>query len=259
MPLLEVVGITKCFGGLVALDDVSLRVDPGEIVGLIGPNGAGKSTFFNVVSGVARPTRGRVLFRGEDITRMTSHRIAARGLVRTFQATTLFASLSVLENIYIACHVPSRTNVFGDVMRLPGVSKRESKSRERAGEIVQLVGLDPVTDELASNLSHGYQRALGIALALAASPTLLCLDEPVTGMNDEETRFMMSVVQRIRADGVTILLVEHAMRVVMGICDKVFVLNFGKLIAEGTCDQIQCDQNVIEAYLGRPEEDAAAG
>lgn len=256
MPVLEVKGITKRFGGLVALDNVDLRVEAGQLVGLIGPNGAGKSTFFNVVSGATRPTSGRVLFLGEDITGMKPHRVAEKGLVRTFQATKLFVNLSVVENVEIACHIPARTSIVGDSIGLPTVTRREAEARARALDIVKLAGLETVGSEVAKNLSHGYQRALGVAIALAAKPKLLCLDEPVTGMNDEETGFMMGFIQRIREGGITIILVEHAMKVVMGICDKVVCLNFGRKIAEGTCHDVQCNKDVIEAYLGRSEEDA---
>jgi len=257
MPILEAKGITKRFGGLEALNNVDLRVEAGQLVGLIGPNGAGKSTFFNVLSGVTRPTSGKILFDGEDITGMKPHRIAGKGLVRTFQATRLFANLSVVENAQIACHIPARTNIVGDLIGLPAVTRREGEARERALDIVKLAGLETVSGELAKNLSHGYQRALGVAIALATKPRLLCLDEPVTGMNDDETRFMTGFIERIREGGITIILVEHAMKVVMGICDKVVCLNFGRKIAEGTCQDIQCNKDVIEAYLGRPEEDAA--
>jgi len=257
MAILEVAGVTKRFGGLEALRDVGLKVEAGELAGLIGPNGAGKSTLFDVLSGVTRPTSGKVFFQGEDITGMKPHRIAEKGLVRTFQATRLFSNLSVLANVYIACHIPARTNIAGDVMGLPSVRQRENEAQERAMDIVRLAGLELVKDELAKNLPHGYQRTLGVAIALATGPKLLCLDEPVTGMNIEEIQFMIGLIEKIRQRGITILLVEHHMRVVMGICDKIVVLNFGMKIAEGKPDEIQGNKDVIESYLGRPEEDAA--
>jgi len=255
MAILEVVKVTKRFGGLEALKDVDLQIESGMITGLIGPNGAGKTTLFDVLSGVTRPTRGKVFFRGEDITRMSPHRIAEKGLVRTFQATKLYANLSVLANVNIACHIPVRANIIGDIIGLPSAKRREKEAWQRAVEIVELVGLETVSQELAKNLPHGYQRALGVAIALATGPKLLCLDEPVTGMNVEETRFMMGLIERIRKEGITILLVEHAMKVVMGICDRIAVLNFGNKIAEGKPDEIQSNKEVIEAYLGRLEED----
>lgn len=254
MAILEVDKVTKRFGGLEALRDVDLQVESGELVGLIGPNGAGKSTFFNILSGVTRPTSGKVFFQGEDITGMKPHRIAEKGLARNFQATRLFGNLSVLKNIQLACHIPARTNIAGDVFRLPSVRQRESEAQQKAIDIVKLGGLEVVSDELAKNLPHGYQRALGVAIALAVGPKLLCLDEPVTGMNAEETRFMMGFIEKIRKEGITILLVEHHMRVVMDICDRITVLNFGRKIAEGKPDEIQGNKDVIEAYLGRPED-----
>ena len=257
MAILEAVKVTKRFGGLEALKDVDLRVESGEIAGWIGPNGAGKSTFFNVISGVDRPTSGRVFFQGEDITGMKPHRIAEKGLVRTFQATRLYANLSVLSNVYVAGHIPAKTNIVGDIMGLPYIRERESKAWQKAIDIIKLVGLESISEVLAKNLPHGYQRALGVAIALATGPKLLCLDEPVTGMNAEEARFMMSLIERIRQQSISILLVEHAMRVVMNICDRITVLNFGRKIAEGKPDEIQGNKDVIEAYLGRLEEDAS--
>jgi len=257
LALLEVVKVTKSFGGLDALKDVDIQVESGELVGLIGPNGAGKSTLFNAISGVAGPTSGKVFFQGKDITRAKTHQIAEMGLVRIFQATRLFYKLTVLENIQVASHIPAKTNIAGDIFFSPSVRQREREAQQKAIDLVKLVGLETVSGELANNLPHGYQRALGIALALAAEPKLLCLDEPVTGMNIEETKFMVNLIEKVRKEGITILLVEHAMRVVMGICDRIVVLNFGRKIAEGKPDEIQSNNDVIEAYLGRPEEDVA--
>lgn len=254
MAILEAVKVTKHFGGLQALTDVDLRVEAGQIVGLIGPNGAGKSTFFNVISGFTSPSRGRVFFLDEEITGMKPYSIAEKGLVRTFQATRLFGNLSVLENIWIGFHIPANPNILGDVLGFPYRERRDDDMRQKAFEIVKLAGLETVTHELAKNLPHGYQRALGVAIALATGPKLLCLDEPVTGMNAEETQFMMGFIQRMRQQGTNVLLVEHNMRLVMNICDRIVVLNFGKKIAEGTCTEIESNSEVIEAYLGRPEE-----
>ncbi len=257
MPILEVHQLSKRFGGVEALSQVDLAVEPGEVIGVIGPNGAGKSTFFNLLSGVMKPSSGRVVFQGHDVTGMKAHGIAKRGLVRTFQGTVLFSDLSVYDNVLVASHVPARASLVADVIGLPAVRRRELEMRKRAEEIVELAGLTAVRTKLAKDLPHGHQRALGVAAALATDPKLLCLDEPVTGMNANEIEAMMGFIERIRQQGITILLVEHAMRVVMSVCERIMVLNFGKKIAEGTCNEVQCDAAVIEAYLGRPDDDDA--
>lgn len=257
MAILEVQGLSKRFGGLEALSGVDLVVEPGEIIGVIGPNGAGKSTFFNLLSGVMKPTAGRIVFRGHDITGMKPHRVAKRGLVRTFQGTVLFSDLSVFDNVLVAGHIPARANLVADVIGLPGVRRHEVEMRARTEEILDLAGLSEVRDKRARDLPHGHQRALGVAAALATGPQLLCLDEPVTGMNAEEIEAMMEFIRRIREQGITILLVEHAMRVVMSVSERIMVLNFGRKIAEGGVEQVQNDPDVIEAYLGRPDEDVA--
>jgi len=177
-------------------------------------------------------------------------------LVRTFQATRLFMNLSVLTNVEIACHIPAKTNIAGDVIGVPSVKQRENEARQKALDIVKEAGLEKVRGELPKNLPHGYQRTLGVAIALATRPKLLCLDEPVTGMNAEEIQFMIGLISRLRQEGITILLVEHTMRVVMGICDRIIVLNFGRKIAEGKAEDIKHNRDVIEAYLGRSKEDA---
>ena len=257
MSILEVRHLSKKFGGVEALADVDLVVEPGEVIGVIGPNGAGKSTFFNLLSGVMKPSGGKVVFQGQDVTGLKPHRIAGKGLVRTFQGTTLFSDLSVFDNVLVACHIPAHPNLVADILGLPAVRRREKEMRERADEIVQLAGLNEVRGKLAKDLPHGHQRALGVAAALATGPQLLCLDEPVTGMNAEEIEAMMGFIERIRQQGITILLVEHAMRVVMSVCERIMVLNFGRKIAEGGVDEIQNDPDVIEAYLGRSDDDAA--
>jgi branched-chain amino acid transport system ATP-binding protein len=257
MTILEVQGLTKAFGGVEALSEVDLQVTVGDVVGVIGPNGAGKSTLFNVLSGVMRPTRGKVVFQGKDITGLRPHRIAAKGLVRTFQGTELFSDLSVIDNVRVACAIPARVNPLADVVGLPAVKRKEVEMRRRATDIVELTGLKDVRHKLARDLPHGHQRALGVAVALATGPQLLCLDEPVTGMNLEETEAMIALIDRIHQQDVTILLVEHHMKVVMTVCQRIVVLNFGKKIAEGSVDEIQGNQDVVEAYLGRPEDDVA--
>lgn len=254
MVILDVNKLTKRFGGLVALNEVDLQVEAGEILGVIGPNGAGKSTLYNVLSGVYQPTSGEVFFQGESITGMKPHVIAEKGLVRTYQASELFMSLTVLENIQIGCHIPAKTRIFGDVFRVPSVRRNESEAQQRAGDIVKLAGLGGITDGLARDLPHGHQRALGVAIGLAAEPKVLCLDEPLTGMNLEERQFMLRLIEKIRREGITVLLVEHDVKSVMGICDRIMVLNFGTKIAEGNVDEIRNNKDVIEAYLGKGEE-----
>ena len=248
MALLEVRDLTRRFGGLFAVSDLSFSVEEGEIRGLIGPNGAGKTTTFNVISGFYPPSDGRVLFLGDDISGMPTNAIAARGLVRTFQATTLFQELSVLENVLVGCHLQARIDPF---RALFGTNRaREEAARARADGLLEFFGLEGRRDEAGMSLPHGVQRALGMAVALAADPKLLLLDEPFTGMNPEETRRMMDIVRRVRDRGVTILLVEHDMQAVMGLCDRITVLNFGRLLTDGTPEEVRRHPDVIEAYLG---------
>jgi branched-chain amino acid transport system ATP-binding protein len=250
MALLEIESLSRRFGGLTAVDNLSFAVEAGTIHGLIGPNGAGKTTTFNVISGFYRPTGGRVLYDGRDISGMKTHAIAALGLVRTFQATTLFHELSVFENVLVGCQLTARTDLFSVVVGAK--REREAAARERVGRILDFMGLAELADETCANLPHGLQRALGIAVALASEPKLLMLDEPFTGMNPEETRRMMALIRQVRDSGVTILLVEHDMQAVMGLCERITVLNFGALLAEGDPDAIRANPQVVEAYLGAP-------
>ena len=247
MALLELSGIDKNFGGLAALGGVDLAVEEGEILGLIGPNGAGKTTLFNVISGVLPPSAGRIVYDGTDITRWSLHRIARHGLVRTFQQTELFMEMTVLENVQVS----ARAHRGLSFRRMSG---RETVGRMSVHDIIELVGLSELTHERAENLPHGHRRALGIALALAAAPSLLLLDEPLTGMDAGETAAMVDTIARIRARATTIMLVEHNMRAVMRCCDRIAVLDFGKLIAEGPPERIQNDPRVIDAYLGADED-----
>ena len=248
MTILEVRNLSRRFGGLVAVSDLSFSVEEREIRGFIGPNGAGKTTTFNVISGFYPPSAGSVRFRGEDVSGMRTSAIAARGLVRTFQATTLFQEFSVLDNVRVGCHLQART---GPLRALLGADRRrEEAARAKAHEILDFFGLSARRDDLAMSLPHGLQRTLGVAVAFAADPRLLLLDEPFTGMNPEETRQMMQVVRRVRARGITILLVEHDMQAVMGLCDRITVLHFGKLLTEGTPAEVRRHPGVLEAYLG---------
>ena len=248
MPLLEVDNLTRRFGGLSAVSDLSFAVEEGEIRGLIGPNGAGKTTTFNVITGFYRPTAGRILYRGEDISGLSTNQIAKRGLVRTFQHTTLFQEFTAFKNVLVGCHLHARVSPLGEVFGAGHAAEREVE--DRVQEILAFMGLAERRDELAAELPHGLQRALGVAVALAADPKLLLLDEPFTGMNPEETRRMMELVRRVREHGVTLLLVEHDMQAVMGLCDRITVLNFGRLLTEGSPEEVRNHPDVIEAYLG---------
>jgi len=246
--LLEVRDLTMRFGGLVAVDALGFRVEHGTIHGLIGPNGAGKTTTFNMISGFYTPTSGQVLLRGEDVSGLKMHEVARRGVVRTFQHSTLFAELTVMENALVGTHMPFRPNVFAAIIGWDREDRRGAEARAR--ESLEFFGLDHLATERAGDLSHGHQRALGMAVAYASHPDVILLDEPFTGMNPEETRQMMDLMRRLKADGMTILLVEHDMQAIMGLCDAITCMSFGKFLAEGNPAEIRNHPAVIEAYRG---------
>jgi branched-chain amino acid transport system ATP-binding protein len=248
MSILEINNVTKQFGGLMALDDVSFQVEEGEIRGLIGPNGAGKSTMFKNIAGFYEPTGGSIVYRGINIGGKQPHTIAEMGIVRTFQETTLFQELSVFENALIGTHIKSRTNVFSAVLGLD--KARQQEASDKVMEVLEFMGLIERRDQLASELPLGSQRALALAIALVSEPKMMLMDEPFAGMNPEETNHMMDLTRKVRESGVTIVLVEHDMKAVMGLCNYLTVLNFGKLLAEGTPEEIRNNDRVIEAYLG---------
>ena len=249
--LLQTLGLRKEFGGLVAVDDVTFTVPEGSIVSLIGPNGAGKTTFFNMLTGVYKPTAGRVVFAGEDLTGKPPHAFTQRGIGRTFQNIRLFKNMTALENVLVGMHVRLKGNLFEAILRTPRVKHEEAAARATARELLEFSGLRRKDEEIGRNMSYGDQRRLEVARALATQPKLLLLDEPTAGMNPQETLEFTDFVGRLRAErGLTVLLIEHDMRVVMGVSDRVTVLDYGEKIAEGTPQEIQKNERVIEAYLG---------
>jgi branched-chain amino acid transport system ATP-binding protein len=247
--LLETKRLTKYFGGLAAVSHLDIHINEGEIVGLIGPNGAGKTTVFNLITGFLRPTSGKVLFDGHDITGKKPHLIAETGIGRTFQMASLFPDFTVLENVVASFYLYPKSGFWEALFNTPAYRKNEEYILNQAKEVLRLVGLDKVKDELAKNLPHGHQKVLNVARALAIKPKLLLLDEPIAGMTRDEILFSLGVFEKIRSQGITILLVEHNMEF-MSLCDRVVVLNFGQKIAEGSSEEVRQNKDVIQAYFG---------
>ena len=248
--ILEAENLTKDFGGLRAVDHVTIAVYEGELLGLIGPNGAGKTTFLNLIVGICRPTSGRVILEGQDVTGLKPHQLTEKGLAKTFQLVTLFDESTVLENILIACNMKSRPGFWGSVFDTSSNKKKSSQMLDEALGILELIGIGDLKGEIAGTLSHGHRKLLQLAMALTLSPKVLLLDEPAAGMNVDEITSMMKLVKEKQRNGVGVILIEHNMRVIRNYCDKVVVLDYGQKIAEGTPEEVSINKDVIKAYLG---------
>ena len=248
--MLEIKGLNRHFGGLLAVSDLDLSIEPGEFFGLIGPNGAGKTTVFNLISGLIDPSSGKIFLGEKDITGASPHTITRLGLARTFQLTALFKSFTVLENVLVGTYGLVRVNPLASLLNTRKARSTEKEQRERAFRMLQSFGIERLGDEVAGNLPLGHQRILELAMALAGEPKILLLDEPFSGLSAEEGREMIARIRKIRENKTTVMLVEHNIRIVMGLCDRMAVLNFGRKIAEGTFAQVSRDPGVIKAYLG---------
>ena len=257
--LLVAEDVRKEFGGLIAVNNVSFTVPRGRVISLIGPNGAGKTTFFNMLTGVYKPTAGSITLLGEDVTGKPPHAITARGIGRTFQNIRLFQNMSAIENVMVGMHTRMKANLFNSIIRTPFVKREEAAARARALDLLQEVGLRRKAHEAAKNLPYGEQRKLEVARALATEPQLLLLDEPTAGMNPQESAEFTAFVGKLREEEkLTVLMIEHDMRVVMGVSERITVLEYGSKIAEGTGEQIRTDDRVIEAYLGKAATEGAS-
>jgi branched-chain amino acid transport system ATP-binding protein len=248
--LLRTTGLTKHFGGLAAVSEVDMSIESGQIVGLIGPNGAGKTTIINLISGFLRPTRGQIIFEGTDVTDKKPHLHARMGIGRTFQITPFFSEFTTFKNIVASFYLSADTSLWGSLFKTRAYRKKEDYILDQAEENLQLVGLGSVRDELARNLPHGYQKVLDLAAALAVKPKILLLDEPMGGMSQDEIDLALNAIRKVHAQGTTILLVEHNISIVMGLCDRIIVINYGRKIAEGPPDEVRNNAEVIQAYFG---------
>jgi branched-chain amino acid transport system ATP-binding protein len=248
--LLRTSGLTKHFGGLAAVSQVDLDIEEGQIVGLIGPNGAGKTTVINLISGFLRPTSGKIIFDGRDVTGKKPHLHARMGMGRTFQITPLFGEFTTFKNIVASFYLSADTSLWGSLFKTRSYRKKEEHILNRAEDNLLLVGLGSVRDELAKNLPHGHQKVLDLATALAVKPKLLLLDEPMGGMSQDEISLALNAIRKVHAQGTTIILVEHNISIVMGLCDRIIVINYGKKIAEGSPEEVRNNEEVIRAYFG---------
>jgi branched-chain amino acid transport system ATP-binding protein len=248
--LLETIGLTKHFGGLAAVSNVDMSIEQGQIVGLIGPNGAGKTTLINLISGFMRPTSGRIIFDGIEVTGKKPHLLAKMGMGRTFQITPLFREFTTFKNLVASFYLSADRSLWGSLFNTAAYRRKEADILNKVEENMELVGLGKVRDELAKNLPHGYQKVLDLAAALAINPKLLLLDEPIGGMSQDEIELALRAIKRVHAKGTTILLVEHNVSIVMSLCERIIVINHGDKIADGTSDEVRKNEEVIQAYFG---------